>query len=453
MTRRAALWWLFAAGGVLFVVLAAIDSWMWDEGGPGIVGFELAGSEQNADEILAEWGEDGKAAARLSLWLDFPFLVVYSAFWALAARALGSGRAWIAAPVAGAFDVLENICLLIVLGETGGDLLPRLAAAFAVIKFVALTVAEGYVAIALIRRFPKVAFFVAGLVVVLALVLTLTINDLTEGDRADIGRIVPVKRGDVQVREDGPRDAPPVVLIHGFGASMRWWDQVVPALSPGLRVVRIDLLGHGGSEKPGGGYGMEEQAETVVEVMRQLHIARAPIVGHSMGGVVGTAMVERFPQFVARLMMIGTPPDDENISGGLLANASVAPVIGQLNHQFSSTRLVRWIVEHGFAPEFDPPKRLAEDIFERTTWRSFKGSSDALDDYWDEEPIHDRLADEGVPVTVILGGEERHTERSVRLYNSIPRTRTVVMQGLDHSPMVESPSRTAPLIAAFALGR
>jgi len=243
------------------------------------------------------------------------------------------------------------------------------------------------------------------------------------------------------------------VLIHGFAASMRWWDQVVPVLARDFRVVRIDLLGHGGSEKPGEGYAMHEQAETVTQAMLQVGVRRAPVIGHSMGGVVGTAMVERFPRFVARLMMIGTPPDDENIAGGLLANAAVAPVIGQLNHRFASTRLVRWIVEHGFAPEFDPPRRLAEDIFERTTWLSFKGSSDALGNYWDEAPLDERLAGESVPVTVLLGEEERHTERSVRLYNRIPGARTVVMEGLDHSPMVESPSRTAPLIAAFARER
>ena len=450
--RRRALWWLFAAGGALFLVLGAIDNRMWDAGGPGIVGFELAGNEENAEEILAEWGDEGKDAARLSLWIDFPFLVVYSAFWALAARALGGRRVWVAAPVAGAFDFLENVCLHLVLGGAGGDTLPALAAVFATVKFVALTLVEGYVAIVLIRRYAKWAVAAAALAIVLALVLAFTISDLTETDSGGIGRTVPASRGDIHVREDGPRDAPPVVLIHGFGASMRWWDDVVPALARDFRVVRIDLLGHGGSQKPLEGYSMEEQAQTVTQAMLQLGVERAPIVGHSMGGVVGTAMVERFPRFVSRLMMIGTPPDAEDLEGGLLANAAVAPVIGQLNHHFSTDRFVRFFVEQGFAPEFDPPEHLVEDIFERTTWSSFKGSSDAIGDYWDEAPLNERLADEDVPVTVLLGEEENHTKRSVQLYNS-SGARTVVMEGLDHSPMVESPSRTAPLIAAFARGR
>lgn len=453
MTRRAALWWLFVTGGALGLVLLAIDNRMWDAGGPGIVGFELAGSGDDAREILAEWGDEGRDAARLSLWLDFLYLALYAGFWALAARALGSRRAWVAAPVAGAFDLLENVCLLVVLGEAGGDVLPLLAAAFATLKFVALAVVVGYCAIQVIRRFPKTTAALTALVVFLAVVSAYEIARDTEPARPDIGRPAPTQRGVVQVRVDGPPDGPPLVLIHGFAASMRWWDGVVPALARDFRVIRVDLLGHGGSAKPEDGYGMEEQAETVGAVLQQLGVERAPVVGHSMGGIVGTAMVERFPRFVSRLMMIGTPPDDESLEGGLLERAAFWPVVGANSHRFLSERFVRAVVEEGFAPEFDPPRRLAHDIFERTTWNSFRDSSEELGDYWDEEPLHERLRDEGVPVTVLLGEEERHTRRSVELYNRIPGARTVVMEGLDHSPQVESPARTAALIAAFARER
>src|SRR5215207_2692360 len=87
MTRRAWLWALGVASGVLGLVLLGIDQGIWDEGGPGIVGFELAGSEERAREIRAEWGPDGRDAARLSLWLDYLYLALYGAFWALAVTA------------------------------------------------------------------------------------------------------------------------------------------------------------------------------------------------------------------------------------------------------------------------------------------------------------------------------------------------------------------------------
>ncbi|HEX2194221.1 MAG TPA: hypothetical protein VHK63_04580, partial [Candidatus Limnocylindria bacterium] len=91
---------------LLGAVLVALDARLWDEGGPGIVGFELAGFEGDSEEILAEWGSEGEDAARLSLLIDFPFLVAYSAFWALAVP-----RVRVLAVAAGAFDALENVCL------------------------------------------------------------------------------------------------------------------------------------------------------------------------------------------------------------------------------------------------------------------------------------------------------------------------------------------------------
>src|SRR6188474_3018319 len=99
----------------------------------------------------------------------------------------------------------------------------------------------------------------AALVVLLA-VNTVVTDRETEAAKADAGRIIDLPGGDLQVREDGPRDAPNIVLLHGFACSIGWWDGVVPALARDHHVIRVDLLGHGGSEKPREGYGMESRA-------------------------------------------------------------------------------------------------------------------------------------------------------------------------------------------------
>jgi pimeloyl-ACP methyl ester carboxylesterase len=473
MTRKRALWVTGGIAAVLFVVLALIDNRMWDEGGPGIIDFELAGSARDAREILTEWGPDGRDAAKLSLWLDFPFLIAYGAFWALAAAAcrdIARRQGWarlarlgpiaiVLAPVAAGCDALEDVFLLLVVGGHGGSAGPVLAAGFASVKFLTLVLAELYVVVVVVRRLHRaspLAFRTfAGAAIVLGVlavaVATRTESRETRPAKPDIGRILSLPGGDIQVRDDGPRDAPPVVLIHGFGCSLRWWDEVTPALARELHVVRLDLLGFGGSEKPRHGYSMQNQADIVAQVMERLRIPRAPIVGHSMGGIVGTAFAERHRAMVTRLMMIGTSPDDRDEHLAIAAKATGWPVVGQLIHMLVSDRIVRHAVEGGMAPEVDPPKRLAHDIFGRTTWSSFDGSSDAINDYWDAKPLHERLAATGVPVTVLLGEEEDHTKRSVRLYNSIG-ARTVVMQGLDHTPQVEASGRTAPLLLAFARG-
>jgi hypothetical protein len=159
MTRRRGLIVSGAATVVLFLVLTALDQRMRDAGGPGIVGFEFAWDEAGAAEIVDDWGDKGGDAARLSLWLDFLYLIAYATFLTLAVggvreraeqrglrRIAAAGAAVIAFPAAAAsFDALEDVCLLIALDGNGGDTAPMLAAVFASIKFVLAAVAIVYV--------------------------------------------------------------------------------------------------------------------------------------------------------------------------------------------------------------------------------------------------------------------------------------------------------------------
>ena len=89
------------------------------------------------------------------------------------------------------------------------------------------------------------------------------------------------------MREDGPRDAPNIVLLHGFACSIGWWDDMIPALARDHHVITFDLLGHGGSEKPREGYGMEEQARRVSAALDRLGVRRAddrrPLDGRRRG--------------------------------------------------------------------------------------------------------------------------------------------------------------------------
>jgi len=115
---------------------------MRDTGGPGMVPFELTGGQDRADEILAEWGEEGQDAARESLWIDFGFLLAYGAFLTLALAAIGGVVVSFGA-LGAAFDALENVCLLLTLGGAGAAF-PLLATIFAACKFVLLTTAIAY---------------------------------------------------------------------------------------------------------------------------------------------------------------------------------------------------------------------------------------------------------------------------------------------------------------------
>jgi hypothetical protein len=158
MTRKRALVASAIATLAIGAVLLVLDARMMDAGGPGIIGFELAGTEDRAAEILADWGGRGTDAAKASLWIDYAFIVAYTTLLVLAAgatRELAARRGWprlasfgvVVVPfaaAAGAFDAIEDVWLLLAVDQHGGALAPRLGQLCAVAKFALLAVAIAY---------------------------------------------------------------------------------------------------------------------------------------------------------------------------------------------------------------------------------------------------------------------------------------------------------------------
>jgi len=97
----------------------------------------------------------------------------------------------------------------------------------------------------------------------------------------------------------------PVVFLHGFPTSGHLWSDVVPLVPPGHRVVVLDLLGYGRSDRPlGRPVSIRAHAERVVELLDQLGINYACMVGHDVGGGIAQWLAIRYPQRVSRLCLI-----------------------------------------------------------------------------------------------------------------------------------------------------
>ncbi len=144
---------------VFGIALAVLDRKMQDAGGPSIVGFEFAGSRQQAARVMAEWGASGRDYARWSLWVDFGFILSFGSFFTLAAlatrdfarenglralAAIGAVAPFCAASAA-LFDASEDVFLLLTLGGHGGSFGPPIATAFAAAKSLLITIAIVYV--------------------------------------------------------------------------------------------------------------------------------------------------------------------------------------------------------------------------------------------------------------------------------------------------------------------
>jgi pimeloyl-ACP methyl ester carboxylesterase len=285
--------------------------------------------------------------------------------------------------------------------------------------------------------------------VVLLVVNTIVTDSETKAAKADVGRIIELPGGDLQVREDGPRDAPTVVLLHGFACSIGWWRDVLPALARDHRVIAFDLLGHGGSEKPEDGYGMEDQARRVAAALDRLDVRRATVIGHSMGGIVATALREERPTLVSSLVFLDSAPDDDDSKLPFTARLGTVPVLGEAIRRLVPDELVRQGLESAFADGFDVPDRFVDD-FNAMTYTSYDDSRAASSDYRQEAGLDERLARERVPLLVVWGSQDEIAEpSSAQDFKKVPGARIILLDGVGHSPHVEKPAETARLIRNF----
>jgi pimeloyl-ACP methyl ester carboxylesterase len=309
-----------------------------------------------------------------------------------------------------------------------------------------------------------------GIAVVLAgllMVNTVVVNNQTKAAKVTVegGRIVSLPGGNVQVLDEGPTAVPasragaPIVLVHCYSCSLRWWDAMVPLLSKEHRVVRIDLLGHGGSEKPKSGYSIESQAQLVAGALNELGVEGAVVVGHSLGATVVTALAEQSSQLVDRVVNIDQAPDNEDFGDfPLIAKLSYWPVIGEALTRITPDFAIKDGYQAAFAPDYDlesgfeDPDQVVADLHAMTN-TAFESASEAEDDYTKEIPLDDRLARAAVPLLVIFGSEDQVYEpatEALAAYRDVPGVRTALIDGAGHSPNVEKPEEAARLILEFA---
>jgi pimeloyl-ACP methyl ester carboxylesterase len=250
--------------------------------------------------------------------------------------------------------------------------------------------------------------------------------------------------GEIYVRQDGPRDAPALLLIHGNASSTRSWDELVPLLTRSHRVVRIDLLGYGRSAKPADrSYALPDQARRVGVAMDRLGFERVTVVGHSSGGAAATALAEQRPDLVAALVLINTGP---HLGAYIAPPTAVDPsqwpnVTDDQLRQFASSAFSR--------PGYEIPLEFLNEV-RAMTFHSLTTTMQASRSYVQEQALPDRLAPLGKPLLVIFGEEDRRWRSSSAAdYRAVPGARVEMLPGLGHTPILEDPARTASCLLAF----
>ena len=253
----------------------------------------------------------------------------------------------------------------------------------------------------------------------------------------------------MHVVHDGPRQGPPLLLIHGSGASGASWGPVAGALAGHHHVIRIDLPGCGQSP-PAPSYDVPEQAGRVAALLDDLGLRHITVAGHSSGGYVATALAERRPDLVGSLALISTGPRlDALLPQPLILRALLAPPLGPLLWPTRSDAMIRKGISATTARPVDIPGDAVADL-KNTTYRTFRKVLRRNAAYVADRSVPERLADLDVPVLVIFGAADpRYEPSSAHQYGAVPNARVEMLPGVGHVPILEAPETTSELLLGF----
>lgn len=238
-----------------------------------------------------------------------------------------------------------------------------------------------------------------------------------------------------------------VVLLHGYLESMLVWDDFVPLLYKEVRVVTLDLPGHGISVVQGEVHTMDFLADTVADGLRALGIARCTLVGHSMGGYVALAFCERHPEMLDGLVLLSSTPNADTEEKAANRRREIALV-----REGKKDALARVAPEGGFAAE--NRTRMKDDI-EDLTEQVFVTEDDGivalLNGMIARKDQNEMLRQSKVPQLFIFGRKDNYipVETAEALAAAHPQARVVWLENSGHMGFLEEPKATAAAILGF----
>ncbi len=252
----------------------------------------------------------------------------------------------------------------------------------------------------------------------------------------------------IHYRDDGKKEGPAILLIHGSNSQLQTWEPLVALLGDKYRVISLDLYGHGlTGPKPTGDYDTETNIAAAVKVLDAVGVEKAYWVGNSMGGGLAWRAGLSVPQRVSGLVLID--------ASGAQVEQKVQPYLGaRLAQTWIGQRLLpeitpRFLVKSSLQENFARPERLTEELVDRY-WEllRFPGNRQAAVDRAKARREPEKWAEVGslkMPVLLLWGEQDTVIPLShARAFrNAIPQSQLITYADAGHLPMEETPEQVA----------
>ena len=260
-----------------------------------------------------------------------------------------------------------------------------------------------------------------------------------------------VQQQPVFVQDSGPRDAPVVLLLHGFGASLQAWDDWAPALEKNLRVLRIDIPGFGLSGPAvNKDYSDAADVARVIALLDQLGVQQVIMAGHSMGGRIAWNLTAAHPERVSQLVLLS--PDgfpDPNAKSD--KTYEVPALLGLLPYS-----LPKWALRMGgVAPAFADDSQLTPQMMQRYhDMMLAPGVRTALLERMrqtrNSDPVA-RLQSITVPTLLIWGEKDAFIPvgNAQDYLKAMPQAKLVTLPGVGHVLHEEAPQASVQVVLDF----
>lgn len=277
----------------------------------------------------------------------------------------------------------------------------------------------------------------------------LPLSELKSRWGAAPSRYVNVDGMNVHYRDEGA--GPPVILLHGTGASLHTWDVWAATLSRTHRVVRVDLPGFGlTGPDPRSDYTIDGYVRFVAHVAARLGLDRFVLAGNSLGGNIAWAFAVAHPGEVRALVLIDAVGYPRTAPRPLEFRLATLPVLGPLLAHLDP----RIMVEKSLRNAYGDPSRVTPALIERYDELTLRPGNRAAFGARARVEYEDHTGDLRhlhLPVLVMWGAKDARVpvRDAHRFADDIPGARLIVYPELGHVPMEEDGERTVRDATAF----
>ena len=242
------------------------------------------------------------------------------------------------------------------------------------------------------------------------------------------------------------RNAPVIVLLHGYLESLDIWDDFTKLLKPHMRVVALDLPGHGISEVRGEIHTMEFLADVVHGVVEQCGVSRCIVCGHSMGGYVALEFLRQYPETTAGIILFHSTPNADTSEKREVRRREIEIVLAGKKELLAPT------AAKSFAPE--NRRKFATAIAELEDQVYLTDDDGAVALLRGMEVRRDNnavMAEISVPQLFIFGRSDEYItpEIAADMIARHPAARIVWLEHSGHIGFVEEPAVAAEALIGF----